>query len=36
MKYGVTRHQVLGLELVLADGQIIRTGGKFVSPPATT
>ena len=34
IKYGVTRHQVLGLEAVLATGEIIRTGGKFVK--ATT
>ncbi len=34
VKYGVTRHQVLGLEAVLATGEIIRTGGKFVK--ATT
>jgi len=30
IKYGVTRSQVLGLEVVLAGGEIIRTGGKFV------
>ncbi|MBW1686035.1 MAG: FAD-binding oxidoreductase, partial [Deltaproteobacteria bacterium] len=30
VKYGVTRHHVLGLEAVLADGQIIQTGGKLV------
>jgi glycolate oxidase len=30
VKYGVTRHQVLGLEAVLADGQILQTGGKLV------
>lgn len=30
VKYGVTRHHVLGLTAVLADGRIIRTGGKFV------
>ena len=30
IKYGVTRHQVLGLELVLPGGDVIRTGGKFV------
>jgi len=34
VKYGVTRHQVLGLEAVLPSGDIIRTGGKFVK--ATT
>jgi glycolate oxidase len=30
VKYGVTRHQVLGLEAVLGTGEIIRTGGKYV------
>jgi glycolate oxidase len=30
VKYGVTRHQVLGLEVVLAGGQVLRSGGKFV------
>jgi glycolate oxidase len=30
IKYGVTRHNVLGLEAVLPNGKIIRTGGKFV------
>jgi len=34
VKYGVTRHQVLGLVAVLANGDVIRTGGKFVK--ATT
>ncbi len=34
VKYGVTRHQVLGLEAVLATGEVITTGGKFVK--ATT
>jgi glycolate oxidase len=30
VKYGVTRHQVLGLEAVTGTGDVIRTGGKFV------
>ena len=28
VKYGVTRHYVLGVEVVLADGRILRTGGR--------
>jgi glycolate oxidase len=30
VKYGVTRHHVLGLELVLGTGEVVRTGGRFV------
>jgi len=30
VKYGVTRHQVLGLEAVLPGGEVLRSGGKFV------
>ncbi|HEX4906544.1 MAG TPA: FAD-linked oxidase C-terminal domain-containing protein [Acidimicrobiales bacterium] len=30
VKYGVTRHQVLGLEAVLPTGEVITTGGRFV------
>jgi len=34
VKYGVTRHQVLGVEAVLGTGEVIRCGGKYVK--ATT
>lgn len=30
VKYGVTRHNVLGIEAVLASGEVIRSGGKYV------
>jgi glycolate oxidase len=30
VRYGVTRHQVLGLTAVLGSGEVLRTGGKFV------
>jgi glycolate oxidase len=28
LKYGVTRHYVIGLEVVLASGEVLRTGGR--------
>lgn len=30
VRYGVTRHHVLGLELVLPGGDVLRTGGRYV------
>ncbi|WP_194897904.1 FAD-binding oxidoreductase [Catenulispora pinisilvae] len=34
LKYGVTRQYVLGLEAVLPDGEVIRTGGRLVKDVA--
>jgi glycolate oxidase len=34
VKYGVTRHQVLGVEAVLPGGEVLRCGGKFVKSSA--
>ena len=34
LKYGVTRDYVLGLTVVLADGRILRTGGKTIKDVA--
>jgi glycolate dehydrogenase FAD-linked subunit len=34
VKYGVTRHHVLGLEVVLPGGEVLRTGGKLVKTSA--
>jgi glycolate oxidase len=30
VKYGVTRHHVLGVQMVLGTGEVVTTGGKFV------
>jgi len=32
LKYGLTTNNVLGVEIVLIDGEIIRLGGKFLDP----
>ncbi|MDT8902071.1 FAD-binding oxidoreductase [Anaeroselena agilis] len=34
LKYGVSKHYVMGLEVVLADGRILNTGGKTVKDVA--
>lgn len=33
-KYGVSKHYIMGLEVVLADGRVLRTGGKTVKDVA--
>ncbi len=33
LKYGLTTNNVLGVEMVLADGEIVRLGGRFLDPP---
>ncbi|HSF83924.1 MAG TPA: FAD-linked oxidase C-terminal domain-containing protein [Anaerolineales bacterium] len=33
LKYGVTSNYILGLEAVLADGSLVRFGGKALDPP---
>ena len=32
LKYGLTTNNVLGAEIVLADGEIVRLGGRFLEP----
>jgi glycolate oxidase len=32
LKYGLTTNNVLGVEMVLADGEIVRFGGRFLEP----
>ncbi len=36
LKYGTTKHEVLGLEVVLADGRIIETGSMMAKSSAAT
>jgi D-lactate dehydrogenase (cytochrome) len=33
LKYGVTTNHVLGMEMVLPDGEVVRTGGAALDPP---
>ncbi len=33
LKYGVTTNHILGMEIVLADGEILRIGGPALDPP---
>ena len=33
LKYGVTTNHILGMEMVLPDGEVVRTGGAALDPP---
>jgi len=33
LKYGVTTNHILGMEVILPDGEIVRTGGAALDPP---
>ncbi|MBT8372385.1 MAG: FAD-binding protein, partial [Deltaproteobacteria bacterium] len=33
LKYGVTTNHILGLEMVLSDGEVVQTGGPALDPP---
>ena len=33
LKYGVTTNHILGMEMILPDGEVIRTGGAALDPP---
>jgi D-lactate dehydrogenase (cytochrome) len=33
LKYGVTSNHILGMEMILPDGEIVRTGGAALDPP---
>jgi glycolate oxidase subunit GlcD len=33
LKYGVTTNHILGMEVVLPDGEVVRTGGAALDPP---
>jgi glycolate oxidase subunit GlcD len=33
LKYGVTTNHILGMELIMPDGEVVRTGGAALDPP---
>jgi glycolate oxidase subunit GlcD len=33
LKYGVTTNHILGMEIILPDGEVVRTGGAALDPP---
>ncbi len=33
LKYGVTTNHILGMEMILPDGEVVRTGGAALDPP---